>query len=96
MIHPMIIHTDEATNNLVLKDEKLQKLIDKPRPILWNRAGMYRWVPIERIQNAVRYHKDIQKSVPTHNGTIIFTLGDTILIPQEAGAVIDKYNGHED
>lgn len=96
MIHPMIIYTDELSSNLVLKKERLQKLLDKPKPILWNRGGMYRWVPIERVKNAIRYYKDSLKILYPRTDSIIFIVGDTVLIPKEAGDVICKYNGHEE
>ena len=96
MVHPMIIHTEHLTNNLVLKETRLQKLLDKPKPILWNKAGMYRWVPIERIKNAIRWYNDSRKTTYPPADSIIFTMGDTAPIPKEAGDVIVKYNGHED
>ena len=96
MNHPIIMKTDELTNNLILKDKRLQKLLDNPRPILWNKGGMYRWVPIERIKNAIRWYTDAFKVQYPKRDSIIFVVGDTVPIPQELGDAVMKYNGHQD
>lgn len=95
MKHPTVIHAGEAINNLRLTGKTLEKLIAKPKPILWNRGGMYLWVPIERVRNAVRAYQDMQKTIYPPPDKIEFNIGDTVPIPKEAGDVIVKYNGKE-
>lgn len=93
MNHPMIIKTSEHTNSIKITDARMQKLIEKPRPIMWNRAGMYHWVPIEKIMNMIRWYQD---KIKLGGCFTTITLGDTVVIPKEAGDAIMEYNGHED
>lgn len=96
MVHPMMVYTEEGVNNITVKEERLQKLLVKPKPILWNRGGVYYWVPIEKVRNAVRWFESDRSNVYPPMDSIVFVLGDTVAIPKEAGDVIWKYNGHSD
>ena len=95
MIHPILMQTTDKVNNLEVTGEILQKLLDKPRPILWKCSGVYWWVPIEKVKNSVRWYIQLQKTIYPSPDKIVFIKGDCVVIPKEAGETIFKYNGHE-
>ena len=90
MIHPMIVHNSGSV--LTIYGDKLEKLLIKPKPILWVREGEYRWVPIEAV---CKYVAEVRQTY-LHAVEFMFTIEDTVAIPKEAGDVIVKYNGHDD
>jgi len=96
MTHPILIRIDDESSSITITGEKLQKLLGKPKPILLERKGQYFWVPIEKVRNAVAWYKRSQEVIYPYPDKIIFTLGDCVTIPKEAGEVIFKYNGHDD
>ena len=43
---------------IVLEGKVLDDLMANPRPILWNREGLYSWIPAVRVRNSVNILKD--------------------------------------
>ena len=43
---------------IVLEGKVLDDLMANPRPILWNREGLYSWIPAVRVRNSVSKLKD--------------------------------------
>ena len=48
----------EAGSLIVLEGKVLDDLMANPRPILWNREGLYSWIPAVRVRNYVNVMKD--------------------------------------
>lgn len=48
----------ESGSLLVLEGKVLDDLITNPRAILWNREGLYSWIPAVRVRNSVSKLKD--------------------------------------
>ena len=53
---PLVITSESSL--LVLEGEVLDDLMTNPRPILWNREGLYLWVEGTRVRNSVNRLKD--------------------------------------
>lgn len=47
------------TNNVCFTGAALSELIDAPKAILWNNAGLYRVIPIQAIRNCIRMYNTI-------------------------------------
>ena len=52
---------------LVLEGKVLDDLMANPRPILWNREGLYSWIPAVRVRNSVNILKDEAVSKKNNN-----------------------------
>ncbi len=52
---------------LVLEGEVLNDLMANPRPILWNREGLYFWIPRVRVRNDANRMKDTIVSKKNNN-----------------------------
>lgn len=97
MTHPIVIRTEGDVNSLSFKEGPLEKLLVKPRPVLWKCGEVYLWIPIEKVRVAIRwYNSASRRDIYPLVDVITFVLNDTVPIPKEAGQVIEKYNGHED
>jgi len=96
MIHPIIIQTEGDVNSLTFDRERLQKLLYKPKPVLWKRGDIYLWVPIEKVKSTIRIYKDTTEIIFPPPDRIHFVPDDCVLIAQIAGDVIVRYNGHHD
>ena len=57
----------EAGCLLVLEGKVLTDLMANPRPILWNREGLYSWIPAVRVRNSVGLLKDEAISKKNNN-----------------------------
>ena len=95
MNHPLIVHSKKEINSIAFTNDKLQKLLAKPKPILWEQEGEYIWIPIEKVRAAIKWYYKKYKVIFPPASDIIFVKGDAVPIPKEAGDVIVKYNGHE-
>jgi hypothetical protein len=91
MIHPMIVNTSGDVDGFALKEGKLQRIVDKPRAILWKRGEEYFWIPIEVVTKAIAWYNS-----EVFGDHIPFNIEDAMVLPKEIGDVIVKYNGHQD
>lgn len=96
MNHPIIINTTDVINNLGIAGERLQRLLYKPKPILWKRGEKYYWIPIEKVRASILWYHRGQKDIYPPQGCLTFAIDDCVVIPQIAGEVIFKYNGHDE
>lgn len=96
MNHPILIQTNNKLNSLTVADDILQKLLDRPRPILWKREEKYYWIPIEKIRTAIKWYSSLQKDVYPPPKSVTFVIDDCVPIPKIVGDIIFKYNGHKD
>lgn len=53
---PLIVTNENCL--LILEGKVLDDLIANPRAILWNKEGLYLWIPVVRIRNSVNKLKD--------------------------------------
>ena len=96
MRHPIIVRTSSIEDSITVQGERLRRLLEKPKPIMWKHGEEYLWVPIEVVRDAIRDYKRCQIEMFPPPKWIRFVRDDCTEIPKEAGAVIDKYNGHEE
>jgi len=54
---------------IVLEGKVLDDLMANPRPILWNREGLYSWIPAVRVRNNMNLLKDTTVSMKNNNDT---------------------------
>jgi len=77
---PLVV--TEKNSSFVLEGKTLTDMMETPRPILWNREGLYGWISIIQMRNAVRIAKDKIKAADnnyvTLSPTIICRWNDTI------------------
>ena len=59
---------------LVLEGKVLDDLMANPRPILWNREGLYFWIPATRVRNDANRMKDTIVSKKNNNDMTIVQL----------------------
>lgn len=90
MNHPIVID-EEGTELRVSKITTQRLLTDGAKPILWCKEGLYGWIPIERVRNALQVLRD-KSHIPASN-PLKFTWADVVQIPLSTGRVIKKYNG---
>ena len=92
MEHPIVI--EETKSELVVsKAYVLQMYLEGAKPILWCSNGLYGWIPIERVRNALQVNKDRQKLKTAIPLDLKFTWADVVEIPVQTGRVIKRYNG---
>lgn len=53
---PLVV--TEKNSSFVLEGKDLIDIMKKPRPILWNREGLYGWISIIKVRNAIRIAED--------------------------------------
>ena len=74
----------EAGSLIVLEGKVLDDLMANPRPILWNREGLYSWIPAVRVRNSVSILKDKAISKKNNNDlsplTLTYKCQDTTLL----------------
>jgi hypothetical protein len=94
MIHPLIIK--ESDTKLVIAGDEYEKLMKKPKAILWCRAGLYGMIPIEVVKNAIQLLRDFNKSyvefIPRQ--FLEFSWSETVEVPPDTGRSMEKYNGN--
>jgi len=64
---PLVVTSESSL--MILEGEVLNDLIANPRPILWNREGLYFWIPVVRVRNSVSLLKDNTISRKNNNDT---------------------------
>jgi len=64
----------EAGSLIVLEGKVLDDLMANPRPILWNREGLYSWIPAVRVRNSVSLLKDEAISKKNNNDLTVLQL----------------------
>jgi len=63
-----------ADSLIVLEGKVLDDLMANPRPILWNREGLYSWIPAVRVRNSVNLLKDEAISKKNNNDSTVLQL----------------------
>lgn len=69
---PLIITSESSL--LVLEGEVLDDLMANPRAILWNRGGLYSYIPAVRVRNSVSKLKDDIISKKNNNDLSLLNL----------------------
>jgi len=56
--------------SIMLEGKVLDDMVENPRPILWNREGLYGWVSITQMRNTIRTAKDAIKIAKNNHLTV--------------------------
>ena len=77
----------DASCLIILEGETLDDLMANPRPILWNREGLYSWISAVRVRNSVNLLKDAAISMKNNNDTTPLCLPYTPVNTQQITGV---------
>jgi len=86
-----------ADSLIVLEGKVLDDLMANPRPILWNREGLYSWIPAVRVRNSVNLLKDEAISKKNNNDSTVLQLiynvvntGQLVSVDKELAQAIEE------
>ena len=91
MIHPYIFK--EKSTRLTITGPELDRLIARPKTILWSRDGIYGLIPIEVVKNHIKFLSDINRQLEhddRHASGLNFKWGESIEIPSETGRALES------
>ena len=91
MIHPYIFR--EKNTRLTITGPELDRLVARPKAILWSRDGIYGLIPIEIVKNHIQLWSDINRQLECgdrHANGLNFKWGESLEIPPETGRALES------